>query len=67
MVVIPLPSEPGVRFDYDMAMGVRYGEPEWKATIQALIDRRKPEIETLLRAYGVPLLEPRPAPAAGGR
>jgi len=65
MVVVPLPSEPGVRFDYDMAMGVRYGEPEWKAQIQALIDRRKPEIDAILRAYGVPLLEPRPAPAAG--
>ena len=26
LVVVPLRSEPGVKFDYEMAMGVRYGE-----------------------------------------
>jgi quinoprotein dehydrogenase-associated probable ABC transporter substrate-binding protein len=65
MVVVPLPSEPGVRFDYDMAMGVRYGEPEWKAVIEGLIARHQPEIDAILKAYAIPLLEPRPAPPAG--
>jgi len=37
LVVVPLKSEPGIRFDYEMAMGVRYGEPAWKATIEKLI------------------------------
>jgi len=28
-------SEPGVKFDYQMAMGVRYGEREWKQQVEA--------------------------------
>lgn len=66
MVVVPMASEQNLRFDYDMAMGVRYGEPEWKATIQGLIDRHRAEIDAILKDYAVPLLEPRPA-APGGR
>jgi quinoprotein dehydrogenase-associated probable ABC transporter substrate-binding protein len=66
MVVVPMQSEPGIPLDYEMAMGVRYGEPQWKATIQGLIDKHKPEIEAILRDYQVPLLEPKPAtPGAG--
>lgn len=57
LVVVPLRSEPGVKFDFQMAMGVRYGEPEWKKTIESLIDKRKPEIDAILRDFGVPLLE----------
>jgi mxaJ protein len=58
--VVPLASEPGVRFDYQMAMGVRYGEREWKQQIESLIQKRKPEILAILREYGVPLLELEP-------
>lgn len=65
LVVLPLASEPGVRFDYQMAMGVRYGEPQWKQQIETLIDKRKPEIDAILREYGVPLLELEPPQAAG--
>lgn len=61
MVVVPMASEPGIPLDYEMAMGVRYGEPQWKATIQGLIDKHKTEIDAILRDYGVPLLEPKPA------
>jgi quinoprotein dehydrogenase-associated probable ABC transporter substrate-binding protein len=57
LVVLPLASEPGVRLDYAMAMGVRYGEPEWKQQIESLIERHRPEIQSILRDYGVPLLE----------
>jgi mxaJ protein len=58
--VVPLASEPGVRFDYQMAMGVRHGEREWKQQIESLIQKRKPEILAILREYGVPLLELEP-------
>ena len=54
--VVPLASEPGVRFDYHMAMGVRYGEREWKQQIESLIETRQAEITAILREYGVPLL-----------
>lgn len=65
LVVVPLESEPGVRLDYAMAMGVRYGEPEWKATVQGLIDRHQAEIEAILRDYSVPLLAAQAMPPAG--
>jgi len=60
--VIPLKSEPGVKFDYAMAMGIRRGEPQWKQQIESLIDRKRPEIEAILREYGVPLIDPQGNP-----
>ena len=64
LTMLPMRSEPGVKFDYSMAMGVRYGEREWKQQIETLIEKRRPEILAILRDYGVPLLEDEPAPAA---
>ena len=55
--LVPLPSEPGVNFDYEIAMGVRLGEPEWKATVERLIDDNRDRIEQILREYNVPLLD----------
>jgi quinoprotein dehydrogenase-associated probable ABC transporter substrate-binding protein len=56
LVVVPLQSEAGVRFDYPMAMGVRYGEREWKQQIEGLINAKQQEINAILLAYGVPLV-----------
>jgi len=58
-VVVPLKSEPGIRFDYEMAMGVRYGEPAWKATIEKLIADNQVALTTILRDYNVPLVDER--------
>ena len=55
--VLPMKSEPGVKFDYAMAMGVRYGEREWKQQIEGLIESKKPEIQAILREFGVPLVD----------
>jgi mxaJ protein len=55
--VVPLKSEPGVRFDYEIAMGVRYGEREWKQQVEGLIQSRRADIEAILRDYGVPLVD----------
>jgi quinoprotein dehydrogenase-associated probable ABC transporter substrate-binding protein len=57
LAVVPLKSEPGIKFDYEMAMGVRYGEREWKQQIEKLIDSHKGEIEAILKEYGVPLVD----------
>ena len=62
--VIALESEPGVQFDYQMAMGVRYGEREWKQQIESLIVSRRPEIQAILAEYGVPLAAEKPAATA---
>lgn len=60
LTVVPMPSEPNVKFDYSMAMGVRYGEREWKQQIETLIDKHRAEITAILRDFNVPLLEPEP-------
>ena len=57
LVVVPMKSEPGVRFDYEMAMGVRYGEREWKQQVEELIESRRPEIQAILKEYGVPIVD----------
>jgi quinoprotein dehydrogenase-associated probable ABC transporter substrate-binding protein len=63
LVVVPLKSEHGVQFDYEMAMGVRYGEREWKQQVEGLLQSKQAEIQAILKEFGVPLLEPAP-PAA---
>ena len=57
LLVVPMKSEPGVRFDYQMAMGVRYGERDWKQQIEALIEAKHPEIQAILKEYGVPVVD----------
>ncbi|CAD5372140.1 putative Quinoprotein dehydrogenase-associated ABC transporter substrate-binding protein [Rubrivivax sp. A210] len=57
LAVVPLKSEPGVKFDYPMAMGVRYGEREWKQQIEGLLESRRTEIQAILREFGVPLVD----------
>ena len=57
LVVVPLKSEPGVRFDYAIAMGVRHGEPQWKATIEKLIADNQSALTAILREYNVPLVD----------
>ncbi|HET7527202.1 MAG TPA: substrate-binding domain-containing protein [Burkholderiaceae bacterium] len=62
--VLTMNSEQGVQFDYAMAMGVRYGEPEWKKQIEALIVKHRAAIQGILQEYGVPLLELEASPPA---
>jgi mxaJ protein len=59
LVVVPLKSEPGVKFDYAIAMGVRFGEKEWKDTVDKLIAENQAAITAILREYSVPLLNER--------
>lgn len=57
LAVVPMKSEPGVKFDYQMAMGVRYGEREWKQQVESLIDARRGDVEAILKEFGVPLVD----------
>ena len=57
LLLVPMKSEPGVQFDFQMAMGVRYGEGEWKKQIEALIDSRSAEINAILKEFGVPVVD----------
>lgn len=64
LLVVPMKSEPGVPFEFSMAMGVRYGEPKWKQQVEGLIAKHRTEITAILRDYGVPLVA-EPTPTAG--
>jgi quinoprotein dehydrogenase-associated probable ABC transporter substrate-binding protein len=57
LVVVPLKSEHGVKFDYQMAMGVRYGEREWKQQVEGLLESQRGAILAILRDFGVPLVD----------
>ncbi len=55
--LIPLASEPGLRLDYEIAMGVRPPDREFKATLDRLIADNQPRIDAILRDFGVPLVD----------
>jgi quinoprotein dehydrogenase-associated probable ABC transporter substrate-binding protein len=59
LVLVPLKSEPGIKFDYEIAMGVRYGERQWKDTVEKLIADNRAAITQILRSYNVPMINER--------
>ena len=57
LVVTPLVNEPGApRLFYRISMGVRNGEDVWKRELNSTIREVQPQIDTILRDAGVPLL-----------
>jgi mxaJ protein len=50
---------------FDMAMGVRHGEDRFKAELEEILDRRRQDIQQILRDFGVPLVDPQ-ATTEGG-
>jgi quinoprotein dehydrogenase-associated probable ABC transporter substrate-binding protein len=57
VAVIPFLPDPAIQFDFRIAMGVRFGEREWRDRIQQLLDAKREQIQTILSAYGVPQLD----------
>jgi quinoprotein dehydrogenase-associated probable ABC transporter substrate-binding protein len=55
---VPFKPSPDIKFDYEMSMGVRFGEKEWKDTLDQWIASHGDDIRTILTNYRVPLLEP---------
>ena len=62
LAMVLLKSEKNVKFDFEIAMGVRYGEKEWKQQIEQLIEKNKTQIRAILIEYGVPQLDERGVP-----
>ncbi|MEO8256389.1 MAG: substrate-binding domain-containing protein [Acidobacteriota bacterium] len=55
--MVPVPSGKGdLPFAFDISMGVKKGDEALRARVQQALDRKQPEIENILKAYGVPLL-----------
>lgn len=54
--VIPMTSSPGLKFDFSIAMGVRYGDTARRDELNRLIDENFSEIQAIIAQYNVPLL-----------
>jgi mxaJ protein len=61
LVLLPLKDDlktnREMKFSFSNSMAVRYGEKEWKDTINKVIKENKAEIEKILTDYGVPLVK----------
>ena len=55
--IIPLVSEPGVKFDFAISAGVRFGEKEWKNQIDTLLKKNATKIQAILKDYSIPLVD----------
>jgi quinoprotein dehydrogenase-associated probable ABC transporter substrate-binding protein len=49
--------ESSIKFDYEIAMGVRFGEKEWKETLDDWIATHQRQIDAILADYQVPLVD----------
>jgi len=54
--VIPMQFEPGLRFDFQIAMAVRHADGAWRTEVNRLIADNQAEIDAILADYAVPLL-----------
>ena len=57
LAVVPFEPSPEIQFDFRIAMGVRFGEREWKERIERLLEANRGPIQAILAAYGVPQLD----------
>jgi quinoprotein dehydrogenase-associated probable ABC transporter substrate-binding protein len=62
--VTPSQDTPALPFVFDIALGVRRGEEAFRAELDAILQRRRPEINRMLDAYGVPRVDAAPPRAA---
>lgn len=54
--IIPMKSNTGIKFDFSIAMGVRYGDNQRKELLEQLIDKNQKKIDSILTEYHVTLL-----------
>jgi ABC-type amino acid transport substrate-binding protein len=54
---VPFLPDPQIRFDYEIAMGVRFGEKQWQNELDNWIDTNQPRITKILLSFRVPLLD----------
>jgi quinoprotein dehydrogenase-associated probable ABC transporter substrate-binding protein len=59
---LPFKPDPKIKFDYQMAMGLRQGEKEWKDVLDQWIATHHQQIQTILVGYHIPLLDLSPPP-----
>lgn len=57
VAVIPMKSEPGLKFDFPMSMGVRIPDKARKQLLDELIVKHADQIQAILSDYQVPLVD----------
>ena len=53
----PFMPDDAIKFDYEISMGVRFGEKEWKEKLDAWIGAHQAKVDEILSSYRVPLLD----------
>ena len=54
---LPFKPDPKIKFDYEISMGLRQGEKEWKDTLDQWIGAHHQQIMAILASYHIPLLD----------
>ena len=61
-VSLPFKPDPQIKFDYEIAMGLRRNEKDWQKTLDDWIAGHHTEITQILTSYHIPLVEGSAAP-----
>ena len=56
--VSPAIDPPSLPFAFDISMGVRKGEADFKKQLESILERRRSQIRKILDDYGVPVVDP---------
>ena len=58
LAVVPLPQsgDPALPFQFSISMGVRPDDAAMRDRLNAVLDRKRPEIHALLEQYGIPVV-----------
>ena len=54
---LPFKPDSTIKFDFEISMGVRFGEKEWKDTLDQWISAHERDVQAILASYRVPLLD----------
>jgi quinoprotein dehydrogenase-associated probable ABC transporter substrate-binding protein len=54
---VPFMPDPMIRFDYEMSMGVRFGEKQWQSVLDQWIADHQGKVDEILTSFRVPLLD----------
>ena len=54
---LPFTPTPDIRFDFEISMGMRQGEKDWKAAVDDWIGGHKPQIVAILKSYQIPVVD----------
>lgn len=54
---VPFLPDPTIKFDYEISMGMRFGEKQWQNTLDQWVASHQTQIDEILSSFRVPLLD----------